>query len=131
MCCHICVTVCFTHRSVVILITLRYHPIYASFSLCYSVFYASHCVAACCYTHYAPLPSDIRITTLCCQQLYTSHCLCCHLLLYTLCCFAICFIHYTLFCNHLLFAYHFLCFHLLLLYVMLRYRVICASHSFA
>ena len=88
------------------------------------------CVAICCYTHYCALPSDICITILCCQLLYTSHCLCCHLLLYTLFCVAICFIRYTPFGNHLLYAYHFLCFRLLL-HIMLRYHLICASHSFA
>jgi hypothetical protein len=133
--CCICVatsvlqSVC-THRSVVIHITLHYHLIYASRSLCYSVFMHHIVCVANCYTHYAALPSDICTTILCCQPLYTSQRLCCRLL-YTLCCVAICFMHHTLVCNHRLYAYHFLCFHLLLLHIMLHYHVICASHSFA
>jgi hypothetical protein len=130
MCCDICVTVCCTHRSVVIHITLHYHLIYASRSLCYSVFMHHIFCVANCYTYYAALPSDICTIILCCQPLYTSQRLCCHLL-YTLCCVAICFMHYTLVCNHRLYSYHFLCFHLLLLHIMLHYHVICASHSFA
>jgi hypothetical protein len=69
---------------------------YVHQALCVTVCFMHHIVCvAICYTHYAALPSDICITTLCCQLLYTSHCLCCHLL-YTLCCVAIWYTHHSI-----------------------------------